>query len=365
MTSFESNGSNAVEADDISMEIWEPDLIVLPIPDNRLDADIPVQINVFITNNTPTPFPFIYGILSPELVGEDGLELQPQKLIDRQISTSQYDGISIPPKRSLVCSLIAKLCWQNNLLQLQATISNHPQVPINPETSYFFEPLQLGSYQLRFTYLSPNGEFLFFDSHTGDINRVKSSVPEPLATPFVHLRLVEPVGSYKNAVEVDGIRFKTVIPERKLTVPLIGPNIQIPVQIGMQITNNTSTPFRFSSFDTLIPELVGADGLVMRQSAGGVLGWANPTESDFHLVMPGQNITLFPNVSLVWLADGLFKLIVPGGGRANWSFNNLKLGTYQIQLRYRSLTAESDVLFEDLWKGMVSTPFVEFCLVQP
>jgi hypothetical protein len=97
----------------------------------------------------------------------------------------------------------------------------------------------------------------------------------------------------------------------------------------------------------------------------GILGWANPRESDFHLVMPGENITFFPNARLVWLAAGLFKLIISGGGRANWSFNNLNLGTYQIQLRYRSLTAESDVLFEDLWMGMVSTPFIEFCLVQP
>jgi hypothetical protein len=40
----------------IRMEIWEPNLIVLPIPENKLDANTPVQINVFITNNMPTPF---------------------------------------------------------------------------------------------------------------------------------------------------------------------------------------------------------------------------------------------------------------------------------------------------------------------
>ncbi|MCL1470068.1 hypothetical protein [Argonema antarcticum] len=112
MASRESFNNNAVEADGIRMEIWEPDFIVLPIPKNRLGANTPVQINVYITNNTATPFPFIYDTLIPELVKADGKALHPQKLIDRQITTSQYNGIFIPPHRgyALVRSLIAKLC---------------------------------------------------------------------------------------------------------------------------------------------------------------------------------------------------------------------------------------------------------------
>lgn len=365
MTELEFFDNDAAEVDGIRMEIWEPDLIVLPIPENRLDANTPVQINVFITNNTPTTFAFVYGILTPELVEPGGQALHSQKLIDEQIPTSQYDGIGIPPKRSLVRCLIAKLSWQNNLLQLQASISDSRRIPTGSDNFWSFGSLQLGTYQLRFTYLSPKGEFLFADAHTGDISRVESAETEPLATPFVNLRLVEPVGSDKSAVEVGGIRFETVIPERRLSTPLIQPNVKIPVQIGIQITNNTSTPFRFSSFDTLIPELIGADGLIPRQNFGGSTGWKTPRESDFQLAMPGESVTLFPKAHLVWQADGLLNLIVPGGGRACWKFNDLKLGTYQMQLTYRSPTEKPDLLFEDLWMGMVHTPFVEFHLVQP
>ncbi len=151
MKTFESNDSNTCEADNIQMKILEPNLIVLPIPHQRVNTNTYLQIDLGITNNTPTTFPFVYEILTPEFLSPDGQVLHPQKLMNTQITPSQYNGMGIPYQLTLGCYLIAKFSWQNSLLQVQATILRYSQVPINPDYFWFFEALQLETYKLRFT----------------------------------------------------------------------------------------------------------------------------------------------------------------------------------------------------------------------
>ena len=245
------------------------------------------------------------------------------------------------------------------MLEVQATISKSFQVPINLEYTWSFKPLQLGTYQLRFTYSSPRG------LHTGNIGSKEGSAIELLASPWASLRLVEPVGTDNSSVEVDSIRFKTVVPEQISIKPSTQPDSAIPVQLGMQITNNTSTPFHFIVFDSLIPQLMGVDSSIPCLRTGGGNAFKAPLESDSHLALPGESVTLFPKAHLIWQKDGLLKLIVFGRGTTCWLFSDLKPGTYRIQMIYRSPTNESDRVFEDLWMGMVHTPFVEFHLIQP
>lgn len=224
--------------------------------------------------------------------------------------------------------------------------------------------MQQGTYQLRFTYINPSEEFSFKDIAKGDIITVESSESELLISPWVNIRLAEPAEDNKKVVEVDGIRFETLVPQPIISVSLTQPDFEISVQIGMKITNNTLTPVRLTSFESLIPFLVGADGLISSQSYGSSHGWVLPKESDFQLVTPGKSLALFPKINLVRQVDGLLKLTVFGGGRSSWKFNDLKIGRYQVGLTYRSLTDKPDLLFEDLWMGMVITPFVEFYLVE-
>ncbi|VXD25180.1 hypothetical protein PL8927_840003 [Planktothrix serta PCC 8927] len=364
MTFRESVDSSVIEAEGICIEIWEPDLIVIPKLDFTNSIGIPLQINVLITNNTTTPFPFINHLLMLEIVGVDAQALHPTRLIDRQLTISHYQGISIPPKQTIIRSLIAQISKANNGFEFQGSIYTSSKTQINPNSSWSFEPLQLKNYQLRFTYISPTEEFSFKDAATGDIITVESSEPELLTSSWVNLRLVEFAEANKKAVEVDGIRFETLVPQPTINVAFTQPEINISVQIGMQITNNTLTPFRFTSFDSLIPFLIGADSLIPSQSYGGSHGWVLPRESDFQLVLPGSSATFFPKVHLVRQTDNCLKLRVSGGGRTSWTFNDLKPGKYQVGLTYRSLTDKPDLLFEDLWVGMVSTPFVEFHLVE-
>jgi len=318
-----------------------------------------------ITNNTPRLFPFIDKFLTPELFTVDGKEIRPQKTSDRPIATNYYNGIAIPQNRAIVRSFMAKLFWQNNCLQLQTSLFFTTTTIIGPEKIYLFQPLRLGTYQLRFIYLTQGDNFLLENSPTGEIIRVEESEISLFASPAMNLRFIEPVPHHNNRVEVDGMCFETLVPEPSLRVPLTASSAKIPVQIGMKITNNTSTPFRFISFDTLIPQLIGENAMIPRLDCGGSLGWVTPQESDLQLVKPGESITLFLKASLTRQANNLLSLIVSGGGRSCWKFNDLAFGTYQIHLTYRSLTEKLEILCEDLWMGMVNTPFVEFRLIPP
>lgn len=365
MTGFNSSDNNTVEQKGIDIEIWEPDILVISVPNNSTNVTRFVEIHLEITNNTPRLFPFIDKYLSPEVFTVDGKEIRPQQTSDRPTTTNYYKGIAIPQNRAIVRSFMAKLFWQNNCLQFQTSLFYATTTIIGAEKTYLFQPLRLGTYQLRFIYLSPGHNFLLKDSPTGEIIRVEESERSLFASPAMNLQLIEPVPHHNHRVEVDGMCFETLVPEPSLRVPLTASSAKIPVQIGMKITNNTSTPFRFILFDTLIPQLIGENGMIPRLDCGGSLGWVIPQESDLQLVKPGESITLFLKASLTRQANNLLSLIISGGGRSCWKFNDLAFGTYQIQLTYRSLTEKLEFLCEDLWMGMVNTPFVEFTLIPP
>ncbi|MGB3694649.1 MAG: hypothetical protein WA865_22290 [Spirulinaceae cyanobacterium] len=193
------------EADGIKIKIIEPNLIVRPIRENRKEVKTCLQIHVTISNNLPKLFPFVYDLLTPELLTPQGQILHPQKLINRQTIPHQYYGMGIPHQATLRCYLIAEVSWHNNLLKLQGYISNPNSLfRIAPYYCCSFEALQLGAYQLKFTYSSPKEEFLFFDARTREeASKVQTSVTNLLFTSWVNLQLVEPVESNQNAVEYD------------------------------------------------------------------------------------------------------------------------------------------------------------------
>jgi hypothetical protein len=118
---------------------------------------------------------------------------------------------------------------------------------------------------------------------------------------------------------------------------------------------------------------MGEDGqIILPQQSGGSCGYRTPGESDSFIAMPRQSITLFSNINITQQANGLLKLQVPGKGQSFWWFENIEPGRYQIQLTYKTpveLTNPEFIEnwlegkgFEDLWVGMVYTPFVKFHL---
>ena len=393
MISSESNHNNTFDFDSIRMEIWQPDLIVLPIPEKRSGINTSVKIDLCITNNARTSFRFNpTKTLIPELMISEGEILQ-QFLVTNEspagVQTSTLDAPSlgfkltrllskltrlfdksdhwlVQAKSTVVIGIYTKLFWQNNLLRLEFHTNDYRFFSSN--RYWFFDALQPGKHKLRFIYSSSYGYRI--DSSSREIRTTQKTNSNQIATRFMNLYLVQPAGTDRNAVEVDGVRFETVVPEKLLMIPENERGTETSVQIGMSITNNTQTPFRFDFFATLIPELVRADGQAL-QRGHFCLGLLSDKKSNYPLAMPGECVTRFPDAKLLWFKRDQLRLKIAAGDGSFWIFDNLQPGVYQVRFIYSNHTVmtthdQKSIDTKSLkwmWNNILSTPFVEVCLV--
>jgi hypothetical protein len=382
MKSHEPFSNSLDRANGIYLEIWEPDLIVLPIPERTLPASISFRLGLKLTNQTVKPWKIDSDkIIIPELITFDGKILERglntdhqkneantlykgDKLVDKvvySISSLIDDlarrGISwVSPKTAIFISISAKVCWENDLLQLQL-LTNRCQA-LN---SSCFDALNVGSYQLRFIYESskdrtknkPRQEIL-------QLRNTKQTKGDRLTTPFVNLRLVKTKPNDK-AIEVDGIRFETTLPETVISLPEKDNGIETSVPIGIRITNNSKTDFYFNFYNTLIPEIITSNGeIIKKYYTSNFL--KRMLLSDILLAVPGKSINFFPNAKLLCKKDRQLKLKIAAGDGGYWIFDNLKAGRYWLRLTYKNKSVETRVedrnakkiiLFKKVWRGMV------------
>jgi hypothetical protein len=185
-----------------------------------------------------------------------------------------------------------------------------------------------------------------------------------------------------NAVEVDNVRFETVVSQRVLTIPEAKRGVRTPVELGIRITNNTQTPFYFSSnFYSMFPEMIAPDNQLMRTGIG-CERFNPPIESDYVLLIPGRAVTLYRDAFLFWIQNRKKKrdreliLDIPFPDQDIYSFSPLYPGTYRFRFKYResregmedfSNWIEPTILqtiLQNLWTGEVLTPLVEIRLVE-
>ena len=421
MTSEKLSDNNAIEVSGINMEIMLPDPTALTIPENRAGITPPINLGINITNNTSMSFYFnLYETLIPEIVTSEGQALQRQLVNEKPkaevqpnryrtgwagrltefisnlnlsqecYETREINYMLVEPRESKSITIDASLAWEDNLLVLKiSTILDQFVEPIDFQNFWLFEPLLPGNYQIRFIYQHKCANRVIPEIDPLEITNVEESKSELLITPFINLRLVQPIEADSNAVEMDGVRFEILVPERVLSIPknnlihkflylmkFLSPipidysSFIIPVQIGIRITNNTSTPLRFSFYLTLLLEIMGVDGLI--PFGGGWISPSEPSNSDFLSVMPGEDITFFPEAEILGLWEEQFGLRTPTGNGGIWVFEPLTLETYQVRLRYSSQQAivkiyESVETYTTLevWSGQISTPFVGFRISQP
>ncbi|MBF2007856.1 MAG: hypothetical protein IGS49_21000 [Chlorogloeopsis fritschii C42_A2020_084] len=349
MTSFQSNDRNNLEEQGINIKIQGVELIILPIPENRLNVNNFLAININIINSKITPFRFNRsGTFIPQFVSFDGQALQIQQSRDRRKS-NKYDDYIFNYGESSFVSLYAKLFWKNNKLQLQIS-----DLPTDEGYYWTVDDIKPGTYQLQFIYRT-------------NITTSAGVETVRLDTQFITLRLIETVKANKNAVEVDGIQFETFMPKQILTIPKKHPDATTPVQFGLRITNLSSTSYRFK-FHGLMPQFQNIDGQLIRLAYN-----RNVTipieESHFLLAISGETLTSFVNGELYWYGD---ELVMRGSESMGgfWFFHNLKEETYRVHFTYTGLTQSTvarflrGVVIENLWTGIVPTPFIEFRLVK-
>lgn len=379
MTSQGANDNDRIKSDALQLKIMQPQLVGIAIPENQPGVTAPVYFTLSVTNNTQVALRFRqYGTLIPEIIDPNGQALNRTAPIDRQDEFGEHDCMLIPPGDRMILSFEARLSWQNNSLQLIVPMGlDYWQIPTKFDNYWSFDTFRSGEYQIRFSYYSPAANVSCLDRHTGQVKRMEVIGTGELATPFANFRLLQPVESNKNALELDGIRFETLIPEPLLIVPNQRRNAEKSVRIGMGVTNNTLTPFYFNFYSTFVPDLVMPDGRVVQGGYNRNL-LRQPEESDFLLVRPGKIVTFFPTTTLSWNKREQFFLVVHDGNGGFCPFGELKPGKYQIRFRYQNSddaiqrtamtrTPIASLLREKekLWSGRVDTPFVEFRLAQP
>lgn len=436
MTSEQFSDNNAIEITGINIELMLPDPTALTIPENRAGITPPITFYINITNNTSMSFHFnLSGTLIPEIVTSEGQALQRQLVNEKpegEVQPNRYrtgwagrltqfisnlnlsqecyetretNYMLVEPRESKTLPINASFAWEDNLLVLKISNRfNYFFESIKLHNFWLFEALLPGNYQIRFIYQHKCANRVIPEIDPLEITNVEESKSELLITPFVNLRLVQPVEADSNAVEMDGVRFEILVPERVLSIPknnlihklmylmkFLSPSpipiyyssFIIPVQIGIRITNNTSTPLRFSFYFTLFLEIMGVDGLI----PFGDGGWIRPSclsNSDILSVMPGEDITFFPETEIIGIWEDKFGLRITTGNSDTLIFQPLTLETYQV-LIFEPLTLETYQvrltysseqamvkIYEsvetyttlEVWSGQISTPFVDFRISQ-
>jgi len=165
-----------------------------------------------------------------------------------------------------------------------------------------------------------------------------------------------------NVVEVDGIRFETLVPERMYRLPKY--EEETPIQFGVRITNNSSTPYRFD-LPNFLPEILDKHGKVM-QMGGGRNATGMIEESDVPLIIPGEKLEYWMNAKFMWFGKNCIQLTGIAQYGLIWNFYNFLPGKYQIRLTYNNpLPTRKIQLVKEIdgfWIGKVATPFARLRL---
>ncbi len=192
-----------------------------------------------------------------------------------------------------------------------------------------------------------------------------------------------------NSLEVNGICFETLVPENVLRIPPKKSEAKTWIQFGIRITNNTVDPHLFLLFFAR-PEFLLADQQKMPRFGPNVNGSYNPQLSDFQLVIPGESVTLLLQGYFQWESHKL-KFVFREKSGSYWIFSDFNSGTYSVQVIYENQYSvwkqegawsdpinlmpvckeqtfnnlRSEIIkMENVWVGKVSTPPVEFFLIQ-
>ena len=293
MTSLESSDSKRFKFESIRHEIWQPDLIVFSIPENRFGVKNNVNIGVYITNNKKPSFHLNPANLLPEIITVEGqvvtklpttsevntreqintLENSLLRLIRnlfppffklKKIFDQNNNYLLVKAKETTNLNINVKSFWYSNLLVVEFYNIDFTFIP--PSIYLFSDAIFPEKYRLRFIYL-------YNHLDTNNLNNIEARIiqeteSKQLATPFINIHLVQPVGANRNAIEVDNIRFETIVLENLLTIPDKNCQEETVLRVGMRITNNTSNPLRFDFYATLIPELVSLNVNLALAKAG-------------------------------------------------------------------------------------------------
>ncbi|MCC5665111.1 hypothetical protein LC653_14595 [Nostoc sp. CHAB 5784] len=192
-----------------------------------------------------------------------------------------------------------------------------------------------------------------------------------------------------NTVQVDGIQFETMMPERVLRIPPKPSDAKTQVKFGIRITNNTAKPCNFLLFAAR-PEFLQVNKQKVPQFGPIANTSASPELSDFKLLIPGESVSFLVEGYFEWFENEL-KFTFMRKDATYWWYGNFESGTYSINVIYenpypaweqaswgdgiislmpmrklpRNNYLPPEILkIEDVWVGEIFTFPLEFRLIQ-
>ena len=185
-------------------------------------------------------------------------------------------------------------------------------------------------------------------------------------------KLIPLESTENNAVEVNGVRFEILVPQRVWKIPPNQPGEETPVKMSMRITNHNSQPFRFSQFHGFY-SIIARDGKRLTGNIWRDGGFAFPRVSDCPLLQTGESTTFVLDAKLFW-EDNQLRLKCADGFGGKWYLDNIQAGSHQISLGYSIRIASSLAMYDpdtpglipftDGWEGSAKTPFIQINIVQ-
>ncbi|WP_017749387.1 hypothetical protein [Scytonema hofmannii] len=387
MTSSESNS--------ISLDIHRPPRVLFPnkvaypIPQNEMGINTPIRLSVSIFNKTSTRFRLhpLQPIL-PELLTLDGQIIQRRLVTDADFTNNQQNTLlqrnqgreavffQIPPNCSSGFDFPAKFLWEHNILRLKIpTIPMFSPNSFHPTSFWCFDGLEAENYQLRWILNTYDENTLSDESNINRSITVGDISSRMLATPWLNLRLVQPLSTDNRAIEVDGVRFKIEMPESVLTIPNRQTGNKTDVKLGIQVINNTSNSLRFyqpSSIDMYLTDDENRAIQILPEK----ISPGKPKLLTDYSVQSGKSAFFSLNGVISWRNKNVLQIAFPRktrqqftGNDSYFNFGELTANQfYHLQVTYKipeSATHLEKEVLEKVWTGWVTLPSVQLTLVEP
>lgn len=380
MTDSESSDRGSL-ADGIQINILQPypgffPTIVFPIPKNQPEATTSIELNVVLSNNAAKPLKFtFYQTLIPKVFSLDNqtnilsstnqLDSQPQIRDQSEIEAILLRQHQLKPGLGINLSAKVVLAWQENQLQLRV-LKNFSRALSTFGRNHFwcFEGLQPGLCRLQF---SPSSELTFDLASETDAAPSQATQQNLPPYSYINLCIVHPTVNHKEAITVDGVQFRTEMPERVLKTPSIFERFKAGVKLAICVTNQTPDPIRFVEikFIDVAVNLTALDGRTIIPHRRGFL---KAYRLSYRLIQPGETTDFTLSSYLSWSPfNQSFHLAIANQAGGYFHFENLKPGRYFIQLMYHVSNWSASWIeqqgIEKVWSGWVVMPAVEFQLV--
>lgn len=370
------------------LQIFFPSQVVYSIPQINLGLNTPIIFGINLFNNTSN-YVQLHPLqpIIPELITSEKQTIQRRLVTNDSFTNNEPIFFKndrnnrlgfwrILPNYSSRFNLLAKLIWENNILQLQIpTFPNFLPNSPKPDSSWCFDGLEAKNYQIRF-HLNTNREnILSSESNIPQDKAVEETNLDILATPWLNFRLIQPLFTDSCAIEVDKVTFKIKMPKLALTIPNKRTEAKTDVKLGIQVTNNTSNSLRFYERGSIDVILMDDDGkqisTIPEVKIPGITGKITD-----NLVEVGKSTFINLDGIISWRNKNMLQLAIPRktkqkfiGSYSYFCFGELALNQrYHLHLTYRipeNASYLQEEVLEKVWTGSVTLPPVQFTLVEP